>query len=361
MHIELVKRFEELDVSPDEWNNLADNNETNTVFQTYEWTSVWWNVFSETNELILLKITNNGVLTGIAPLMIRTDKKQQRLLGFISSSHADYLDFILPENKDNAVSAILEYINNGNIGWDKLELINIPGKSSTIQLLKKWHTNHCIHWLVDDSFICPALEIKGHEEFAAKLLRKYSNKRPLNYFNKRGIVKFMILESSDDINSELPGFFAQHISQWEGTRSGSLFVSDKNKKFYSELSQHLGKKKWLNFSVVKYNDESIAYHYGFAYKNSLIWYKPSYSKKYAAHSPGLLMIRFLIQHALDNNLDEFDFTVGDESFKYRFANTTRYNSNFVGYPKLRSYIPAFVKKFMIHLVKKIFHVGRMEK
>jgi CelD/BcsL family acetyltransferase involved in cellulose biosynthesis len=71
----------------------------------------------------------------------------------------------------------------------------------------------------------------------------------------------------------------------------------------------------------------LAFHFGFDYAGSVIWYKPSFEIRHAARSPGLLLIRNMIQDALERKRHELDFTIGDEQFKDRFANAERVNLN----------------------------------
>jgi CelD/BcsL family acetyltransferase involved in cellulose biosynthesis len=42
-------------------------------------------------------------------------------------------------------------------------------------------------------------------------------------------------------------------------------------------------------------------------------------------SPGKVLLSYLIRDALERNLDELDFTVGAEPFKYRYTRTQRTN------------------------------------
>ena len=76
----------------------------------------------------------------------------------------------------------------------------------------------------------------------------------------------------------------------------------------------------VRFSCLTFNEIPIAYHFGFEYANKLIWYKPSFNIDFFSKSPGTVLLKFLIEYALEKNLDEFDFTIGDEKFKDRFSN-----------------------------------------
>ncbi|MCK4585932.1 MAG: GNAT family N-acetyltransferase, partial [Gammaproteobacteria bacterium] len=136
--------------------------------------------------------------------------------------------------------------------------------------------------------------------------------------------------------------------------SPSLFLSERNKEFYRLLAKMLLPQKKLLFSVIKYNGTPLSYHFGFDYNSSLIWYKPSYSREYSKKSPGVLMIRYLINYALDNNRSELDFTIGDESFKKRFTNSERYNSTLIIYNKFTPYLVLKFKILVKHLLKSLF-------
>jgi CelD/BcsL family acetyltransferase involved in cellulose biosynthesis len=67
----------------------------------------------------------------------------------------------------------------------------------------------------------------------------------------------------------------------------------------------------------------IAYHFGFELDGVLTWYKPSFDPELQQRSPGEVLIKLLLDDALARDLDEFDFTVGSEAFKFRFANLIR--------------------------------------
>ena len=82
-------------------------------------------------------------------------------------------------------------------------------------------------------------------------------------------------------------------------------------------------KGWLLFSMVEFNDQPIAFHYGFDYNDTVLWYKPSFDVEHASHSPGLVLLRYLIGYAIDQKRHELDFTIGDEPFKSRFTNSKR--------------------------------------
>jgi hypothetical protein len=85
----------------------------------------------------------------------------------------------------------------------------------------------------------------------------------------------------------------------------------------------------LRFAVLELNGQPIAYHFGFELDKKLVWYQSAFDVDYWEYSPGEVLLGELLRYAGENNLREFDFTVGGEAYKRRFANEFR--ENFVVY------------------------------
>jgi CelD/BcsL family acetyltransferase involved in cellulose biosynthesis len=55
---------------------------------------------------------------------------------------------------------------------------------------------------------------------------------------------------------------------------------------------------------------------------------PTFSMPHARLSPGEVLLACLFRFCRDKQMQELDFTVGDEAFKARFSNVKRYNVRF---------------------------------
>lgn len=109
------------------------------------------------------------------------------------------------------------------------------------------------------------------------------------------------------------------------TGEKSLFLDESACAFFRELVEELDAEKELRFGVVQLDQRPIAIHFGFRYDGRMIWYKPSFDIDWWEYSPGEVLLRSLFEYVDSEGLDEFDFTVGDEAFKHRFANEVREN------------------------------------
>jgi CelD/BcsL family acetyltransferase involved in cellulose biosynthesis len=273
----------------------------------------------------MLLVRDGEEIIGFVALTLSRGAFAWRELRFAGAGNADYQDFVLPTEKPRAVAAICEYLRGAWLRWDRLALGGIPSHSSTLPLLTDASARSGMR-LVDEARVtCPTLLLQEDPLRARRLIDKYSLRRPHNWFSKRGAVSFRHVDSVEEVVALLPAFFDQHRSRWRAAGKPSLFSQPRQTKFYEELAGTLHSRGWLQFSVLEFNGDPIAFHFGFDYCGCVTWYKPSFDMRYAEHSPGLLLTRQLIEDGLRRDRLELDFTAGDEAFKGRFASRERFN------------------------------------
>jgi CelD/BcsL family acetyltransferase involved in cellulose biosynthesis len=322
--VELIEQRSQIPLTAAEWNALVERNETNSIFQTHQWFDAWWRTFGDAHELFFLLLRQEGRIVGFGAMMLRRMALGARRLEFVGTGNADYQDFVVPEDKQAALHVICEFLRAHSSRWSSACLTNVPSQSSTVFYVREAGRRFGLHLAEEGRVRCPALQLSDRQG-AEKLLKKYSLKRPLNWFSSRGEVRFRNVTSLDEIKDWLPVFFEQHAERWHAVGRPSLFDTDRQRAFYLALTAGLHASGWLLFSVVEFNGQPIAFHFGFDYSGSLIWYKPSFEVRYAEHSPGLLLTRKIIEDGLQRSKRELDFTIGEEAFKDRFANISRFN------------------------------------
>jgi len=323
--IELIQQRERIPLTARQWNDLAALNETNSIFQTYEWFDAWWQTFGGAYELFFMLLRREGQVIGFGAMMLRNVSLRGRRLEFIGTGNADYQDFVLPYDKPAALASICKFLRRHASRWRSAWLCNVPSQSSTLDELHKAGVGSKLYFVQEAQLRCPALRLDGDRSNVEKLLKKYSLKRPLNWFSSRGEVSFRNVSTLSEIQALLPAFFDQHARRWHAAGRPSLFDAGNQRTFYLALAAALHSAGWLLFSVLEFNGQPIAFHFGFDYFGSIVWYKPSFEVRYAEHSPGLLLTRKLIEDGLQRSKREIDFTIGEEAFKDRFANVSRSN------------------------------------
>jgi CelD/BcsL family acetyltransferase involved in cellulose biosynthesis len=273
-----------------------------------------------------------------------------RVLRFVGDGRADYCDLITANDKQT-VAAIVSGLRE-NPDWDMLDLGSIPSESPSVGLLKSLCEDAGFRVIVRDHFVCPTLLVRGHEHAVHRILNKPSLRRRQNYFERIGKLEFRNLGTAADIEPYLDSFFNQHTERWHQTGAPSLFHDELNRTFYRDLVARLDGTGWLLFSVVELDGHPIALHYGFDYNDTVIWYKPSFDRAFAAGSPGLVLVRHLIRTVVETGRRELDFTIGDEPFKRRFTNAVRKTVNVQVFRDPALYVFEWSRRGVLSVMRK---------
>lgn len=75
-----------------------------------------------------------------------------------------------------------------------------------------------------------------------------------------------------------------------------------------------------SLSALYAGDELVAAHMGMRSRRVLHYWFPSYDRRFARHSPGLLLLLHLARHARRLSIERIDLGLGDEPYKLRFMN-----------------------------------------
>ena len=100
----------------------------------------------------------------------------------------------------------------------------------------------------------------------------------------------------------------------------SLFVKSSHRKFYRALVDEFDPSTELRFAVMELDGRPVAFHFGFEVNRTFVWYKPAFDVNLWQDSPGEVLLKRLFESVAQRDVDTFDFTIGDEAFKSRFAN-----------------------------------------
>jgi CelD/BcsL family acetyltransferase involved in cellulose biosynthesis len=321
IRIEEIRDWSALESRADAWNALARASATATVFQSYEWHAAWWSVFGGDYELRVLLAWAGGRLAAIAPWAV---SRRERELQFIGSGDyaSDYCDVLVAADRPDAVDAFADWLFAARPAWRRVDFRNVPTGSPHRARLEA-RLRERSSWIVSEVEADAPTRLLGDAAADRDVLNKSSLKRHFRQLARSGRLEFEHLDSAAAIEPLLEAFFRQHVERRALAGGKSQFLDSRQQGFYRALVRALAPRGWLRFGVVRLDGEPIAFHFGFEYGSRFIWYKPAFSAAHARRSPGEVLLKFLLEDAVARGLAEFDFTVGNEAFKYRFANRVR--------------------------------------
>jgi CelD/BcsL family acetyltransferase involved in cellulose biosynthesis len=303
-------------VSPTAWNDLLARSATDEVFLTYEYQTAWWRIFSQGKSLLVVCCYDRE-LRAILPLYFDSG------MIYAVGTGSDYIDIIGRVSEDE-LTAMLRAAMDAVSGPLGFQFYHVPAESPTTVMLAAAAKRVGMAFFEEQRWLCPFLDIEADHKTAVGSCSKKSLIRHERFFRRRGELRFEDITTPDDIESHLQELFDQHIDRWGATDSPSLFLADEQKAFYRELVRSVGANRWIRFTRVLWDGRPIALHFGFQYKAKFLWYKPSFDISLAKHSPGEVLLKHMLEVAVSDQFDRFDFGLGDEAFKKRFANRERH-------------------------------------
>lgn len=303
-----------------EWGDLLADSAVGHVFLTCEWQRTWWDVYQPGEIWSLVVRDDDGRLVALAP-WFRTEDDGQRIIRAIGCVDVtDYLEIILRSGvEEAALDTIAAYLAAHQDAYDQLELCNIPEDSPMLRLLPpRVEANGLrVESAVED--VCPVVTLPDKwTDYIASLDKK--NRHELRRKLRRaggnmGDVDWYIVNGGHDLQQELDKFLALMAASNE--EKAEFLTDDRNREFFARMVPLMAEQGWLQLAFLTVNGEPAATYLNLDYNNRVLVYNSGHDAGAHGHlSPGIILLARLIEHAIAEDRDEFDFLRGDESYKY---------------------------------------------
>lgn len=294
------------DVDRAEWEALVGEA---SIFQRWPWLAAWWEQFGDELEPLVLRAEDGGRAVGFLPLAVGGDG----VLRFVGEGHSDYNDLIATDA--TAAAALLDGLLARTGRFRRAELSYLRPDGALWQALS---ARRELATLASAPIDCPRLVMRD-PEVGRRMCGKKSLRRHFNHFNRQEGFTIAHVSTRAEIEPWLDAFFDQHVARWDGTPTPSLFCDPRQRAFYRAVVRHFDGTGALRFTRLAVDDAPIAFHFGFVHRETFTWYKPTFDPALARRSPGEALLKTLLEAAVEEGLTVFDFTIGGEGFKYRFA------------------------------------------
>lgn len=318
-HCKLLTTLFELETFADDWRRLWKLDPQREIFQHFGWITCWIRAYKYDGRLCVLAVFDGNGVAGFLPLVF-----ENRVVRFAGYSVSDYNGLICdPARACRVLEAAIQALLRTD-GWDRIVLENVPARSSLAACLESLSPGARRHMEVIRGIPCPTLVLSEQkEQILDGILAK--SKRKVNALRRLGNVRFRHIEDPAELKAHLPAFYRQHINRWAVDGIRSRFVENASIEFYESLLARLHIRDEIRFSVLELDERPVAYLLGFQVNGKYSFYKPTFDIDLWDHSPGLVLLFNLFRHVKTEDVSEFDFGLGGESYKYRFSNLTRQN------------------------------------
>lgn len=308
----VLKTFDDGAVGPKVWSKLLSEGDTNVLPLTWQAQRLWWHAEGRQNGPLLIVADSDRQTKAIAPLFVEAGM-------VMNLCPATCLDFVGDAGDPRVLDAILQTVREHVSGFVGIRFYFVPDTSHTGQSLRQAATRLGLDCFLEDDQPSPIIDIRGKPEAALACTRKKTTLRRENYLRREGALEVHHFRSECDVQPQLEEFFEQHVSRWAETPSPSRFCNPRQRELFRESAREFAGAGWLRFSRLDWNGRPIAFHWGTCYEGCYTYSIPTIAVDLARYSPGAVMLRHLLLAAIDEGAHTFDFGLGDEAYKYRYA------------------------------------------
>jgi CelD/BcsL family acetyltransferase involved in cellulose biosynthesis len=365
--IDRIKTNSDLVNLSTEWHKLLQNSKSDTIFLTWEWLATWWKHYQADRELMVLRIDDKDKqqLVGIAPFYFDTIKmvfgrtvRSIRFLGAGEPVCSEYLDIICREGYESAVwQTILQYFTSAYTKWDVLQLQDVASTSASIAILNTFVSDYKLKYQVRKITRCPYLLFTDFQQNAQSPFQK-KILRDSRKLMKQYAVFFRKYNRLEEIEPVFTEFVTLHRKRWAQKQVPTAFDEQAFYQFQKEIAMLFSNQHWLQIYTLEIEQQIIAAEYCFEYRHKTFFYQHGFDFKWHRYSPGKLALNYAIEEGLQNQMTEFDFLRGEESYKYYWTNKSHENISFDIYPGNWTYYTYFAVINTLRKIKSIINHNR---
>lgn len=335
MHVIEVNDLRTLEAYKQPWLDLLDQvSGSSTVFASPSWVVEWWREFGDGAELRVLLLMQETTLIGIAPLAIwrwPVAAGPVRVLRFVGYGTSDHLDFCVhPEHRSAGLKLLCDHIRQ-ELRWHLADLLDVPQDSPNLELMRSALGRGAQTTSLLRGIVCPYLRLEARpwDAFYAAQRSKSSRKdleRRQRRLAELGDLVYRRYDDPAEVRQVFPKLVALYAKRWDEQFLSVSFAGAQEQRFYPAMATAFAEQGRLDLITLELDQRVLAFSLGVVHQRYFTWLITAHDPEYAKYFPGELMITHLLERVFSRgDIEEFDFTRGEESYKYKWANAERDN------------------------------------
>ncbi|MEW6718751.1 MAG: GNAT family N-acetyltransferase [Chloroflexota bacterium] len=332
MNIEVVRTKHELEAIKTEWNALLARSASQAPFLRHEYMTTWWNTlgggeWTQGELYVVLGRDAEKKLVGIAPLFLTKNHEGETTLMLLGSIEiSDFLDVITPQDQiSKFIHVLLEHLNDPTAPpWQVLDMYNILETSSTLLEIKRWAEQNGWHYTQERLKPAPYIPLpQDWEGYLANLDKKQRHELRRKMRQAAGYplpTKWYIVTEEETLNNEMESF----LSLMAQDPHKADFLTEAMREQMVTLMRAAFQAGWLLLIFLQVGQEKAAGYLNFDFNNRIWVYNSGIDFRFRDLSPGWVLLGHLMEWAIEQGREEFDFMRGDESYKYRLGGINRF-------------------------------------
>ena len=306
-----------------EWRALAEGR--GNAFLTPEWLISWFDHYGdEATPFVPVLKGGDGKLRGLLALALaRSGRPRVCRLG--GGSLGDRFHPLCEPMEEHEVAAAAgEALAAAGRPWSILALDHVEAQQPWISGLAEG-TGVRLRRRERSAAELPLIDLSRHTGWEDYLATRSKNLRQqIRRFAKRAgqrhSMELRRTRSCETLRHDLSVLWDLHDRRW-GERSS--LRSNRARAFLADFSAAALKRGWLRLWFLEMDEQPVAAWYGWRVGDRYSYYNGGFDPAWSASSPGLVLMSKVIESAFEEGAAQFEFLLGDERYKLRFAERSR--------------------------------------
>jgi CelD/BcsL family acetyltransferase involved in cellulose biosynthesis len=275
----------------------------------------------------VLACVDGGDLAALAPLArVAIAGSPGLALVPMATGSADYVDMVLPADgtaRTAALTSLLAALSAARMTWDVWDLAGVPTESPTTTELPRRARELGLEVHVATAHARPFVELTGSfdEYLRGRPGRfRYNLRSRLARLEKLGRVELRVIRDAASVAGALGRLRQLHARRWAGQYTSTTFSSSATAfGFYVAACEQYANRGMLDLTLLEVEGRAVAASLGFVDRGCYYYYLPAWDPEFSVYAPASILVARLIERAFEMRLERFDFMIGDEEYKDRWA------------------------------------------
>ena len=302
-----------------DWRRLATDR--GNAFITPEWFRCWSQHYGQDDLTLVTAVhRDDGDLAGTLPLAFprRGRPAACRIAG--ANLGDRFHPACLPDDEVAVARASGAALSSAGPRWSVIALEKIAHERPWVDALAEG-TGVRLHGFRRTVATLPNIDLGAYADWEAYLASRSANfRQQVRRFTRRArrdhALRFRRTESPDQVASDIAAFFELHDRRWE---SQSSLTSERARAFHTDFAEAALARGWLRLWFLELDGKAVASWYGWLIGGRYSYYNGGFDPAWSRLSPGLVLMAGVIEAAIAEGAATFDLLLGDESYKFRFA------------------------------------------
>jgi CelD/BcsL family acetyltransferase involved in cellulose biosynthesis len=332
LHVELIESASDLAALEDAWERLQADARATSVFASFSWQALWWQLYGPGRALKLLVAEADGGVVGILPLYIETavvmhfPVRELRLVGSGSDTYPDDLGPVLARGREVEVARALAEEVLELQGWDVLRFTDLQSDGPFPTAMAAALRARPIEHQTGRSQRIVYLDLpETWEGYLGSLSRdrRYRVRKIRKDLNAAGSARFYRWDDPATLDEGVDRLVALHRRRWEQAGERHSFASTAYVDFHRAVMHACLRRDQLRLYALDLDGKTVAMYYFYRFRDRVYLMQGGFDPDRAALKPGQVLLGYIIEQAISEGFKVLDFLQGEHRYKDELASGER--------------------------------------